>query len=327
MNDITKLTGNVVTSSMLDKIWLFHGAPGTRKTTVATADIEHTLLGAFEIGYKFIPGIRAVNLTNWHGLKDTVRQLNSQEARDTYKTIVIDTIGLAYKACIAYVCARKDVSEIGEIPYGQGYSMAKNEFEKTILQIPQMGYGLVMIAHSEELNDEKNGVSIKVDIDKRPSSVIKGLADFIILARKEAKDATENGAPGEMSVYAYSETDNPNIEVKSRARFFPKRFEFTHTNLQKALEFAIKEQDKFYGIESVEAPSFDAYKETQVDIKEIQNGIINLATEIFKTTSAERATQAIQKELKGVRVSETTDAHLPALFALRDALVEIKKTA
>ena len=49
------------------------------------------------------------------------------------------------------------ILEIGEIPYGLGYTLAKNEFEKTLSMIPQMGYGLVMIAHSDELNDEKNG--------------------------------------------------------------------------------------------------------------------------------------------------------------------------
>ena len=32
----------------------------------------------------------------------------------------------------------------------------KNEFEKVMNTIPQMGYGLI-IAHSDELNDEKNG--------------------------------------------------------------------------------------------------------------------------------------------------------------------------
>jgi hypothetical protein len=44
-----------------------------------------------------------------------------------------------------------------------------------------------MVAHSDELNDEKNGLSVKVDIDKRPSAVIKGLADFILYTRKKQK--------------------------------------------------------------------------------------------------------------------------------------------
>lgn len=321
MVDILKLEGNVVTSSMQDKIWLFYGPPGTYKTTVATGDSEHTLLAAYEIGYKFIPNIRAVNLTNWHGLKDLIRQLDNPEAKKIYKTIVIDTIGLAYKSCMAYICAKKGVAEIGEIPYGQGYASAKNEFEKTISMIPQLGYGLIMIAHSDELNDEKNGISIKVDIDKRPSSVIKGMADFILFARKEPKNEA-----GEMSVFAYSETKNPNIEVKSRARFFPKRIEFTYENIEAALEFAVKEQDKFFNTKSVEKPNFDIYKETEVDVELIKKEIIALATELSKTPLAEKVQQAVQEDMKGVRISEAGKAHIESLYSLRDKLIDLKKT-
>lgn len=321
MVDILKLEGNVVTSSMHDKIWLFYGPPGTYKTTVATGDTAHTLLAAYEIGYKFIPGVRAANLTNWHGLKDLIRQLDSVEARKQYKTIVIDTIGLAYKACIAYICAKEGVTEIGKIPYGQGYSMAKNEFEKTINMIPQLGYGLFMIAHSDELVDEKNGVSVKVDIDKRPSSVIKGMSDFILYARKEQKDDSD-----EMSVFAYSETGNPNIEVKSRARFFPKRIEFTYENILAALDHAIKEQDKFFNTKSVEKPNFDMYKESEVDIEAIKKEVISLATELFKTPLTEKAQIAIQDEMHGVRIGEATNAHVASLYSLRDKLIDLKKT-
>lgn len=322
MMDILNLEGNVVTSAMTDKIWLFYGPPGTRKTTVATGDIENTLLVAYEVGYKFIPGIRAVNLTNWHGIKDLVRQLDSDEARLKYKTIAIDTIGLAYKACIAYICAKKGVSEIGEIPYGQGYAMAKNEFEKVMNTFPQMGYGLIMIAHSDELNDEKNGISVKVDIDKRPSSVIKGMADFILYARKEQKDGVETD---EMSVYAYSESKNPNIEVKSRARFFPKRIEFTYENVLKALDEAIKKQNDFFHTKSVEEANFGAYQETEIDIESLQKEIIAMAEEILRTPSANKVKDLLVKELQGVRVSETNKSHIPALYTVRDELIEIKK--
>lgn len=322
--DITKLTGNVVTSSMLDKVWLFYGAPGTRKTTVATAHTDETLLLAFEIGYKFIPGIRALPLTNWYGLKNAIKQLDSDEARAMYKTVAIDTIGLAYKACVSYICALKGVQTIGEIPYGQGYSMAKNEFEKTILAIPQMGYGLIMVAHSDELDDEKNGYSVKVDIDKRPSQVIKGLADFILFARKEPLDGSEDKK--EMSVYAYSETSNPNIEVKSRARFFPKRIEFTFENVEKALKEAVEKQDEFFNTKSVEEPNFKINAGVPIELDKIKEEITVLAKEIFKTPLAQRAAKIVEDALQGVRVREATIAHSAQLFNIRDQLLELKKS-
>ena len=322
MINIKNIQGNVVTSSMFDKIWLFYGPPGTWKTTVATGDIDKTLLAAYEIGYKFIPGVKAANLTNWAGLKDLIRQLDDPESKELYKTIVIDTIGLAYKACISYICGRKGVQEIGEIPYGQGYSLAKNEFEREISKIPQMGYGLILIAHSDELNDEKNGVSVKVDIDKRPSSVIKGMADFILYARKEDKDGGENG---EQAVYAYSETSNPNIEVKSRARFFPKRILFTHENILNALKEAIDKQNEFYKTKSTEEANFGVYQETEVDLPLLKEEVISLAQELMQTTLAEQAVGILEKELKGTKVSQATKNHIPSLYAARDQLFDLKK--
>ena len=323
MIDVKNIEGNVVTSSMHDKIWLFYGPPGTWKTTVATGNAERTLLVAYEIGYKFIPNVKAVNATNWHALKDVIRQLQDPEVQEMYDTIVIDTIGLAYKACMNFVIAKKGVTEIGEIPYGQGYAMAKNEFEKTISTIPQLGYGLVLIAHSDELNDEKNGISVKVDIDKRPSSVIKGMADFILYARKEKK---ENGEGDEQAVYAYSESSNPNIEVKSRARFFPKRIEFTYENVLAALDYAITKQDEFYQTKSVDAPNFDIYKEEEVDLIELQEEIVTLARGLMDTAMADKVNTILQKELKGVRVSETNKTHIASLYSIRDEFVELKKS-
>ena len=320
--DIKNIKPNVVTASFQDKIWLFHGPPGTWKTTVATGDTEYTLLAAYEIGFKFIPGIKVVKLSSWAGLKDLVRQLDDDEVRKMYKTIAIDTIGLSYKSCISYICGRKGVQEIGEIPYGQGYAMAKNEFEKTISLIPQLGYGLILIAHSEELNDEKNGVSAKVDIDKRPSSVIKGMADFILYLRKEPIDGTD----GEMGVYAYSQLSNPNIEVKSRARFFPPRIFFTYEEIQKGLKTAIQEQNKFFNTKSEEEANFEVYKEEEVDLESLRGEVVNLVKELAETPLQPRVINTVEKELEGTRIGQTTKVHIPALYSLRDQLLELKKS-
>jgi hypothetical protein len=323
MIDLKNIQPYQVTSSPLDKIFLIYGEPGTRKTTVAVGDTEHTLLLAFEIGYKFIPGVYRVDIPNWVALKQALAQIDDPEVKAKFTTIAIDTIGLAYKACISYICAQKGVEEIGKIPFGQGYSMAKNEFEKTINSIPQRGYGLVLVAHSDEMNDEKNGVSVKVDIDKRPSAVIKGLADFILYTRKEVKDGTTD----EMTVYAYSSTKNEHIEVKSRARFFPKRFEFTYQNLLAGLKLAIEEQDKFFNIKSVEKPNFASYQiNDTVDIKEIQGQVLELATMLFETSASDLAENVIKENLPGIRIRETTHLHLAALFAIKDRLTEIKNS-
>lgn len=322
MINIMEIKKHVVNSSPRDKIFLFYGAPGTRKTTVAVGAKESTLLLAYEVGYKFIPDVLAANMTNWHSLKDILRQLNTVEAKEKYKMIVIDTIGLAYKACVNYICNINGVQDIGEIPWGGGYRQAKDEFEKVISQITQLGYGLTMIAHSDELNDEKMGYSVKVDIDKRPSNVIRGVADFILLARKEQKAGSED--PEESTVYAYSDTVNPNIDVKTRARFFPRKFEFTYENLIEALAEAVRKQDEFFGTESDVAPDFSIYEETKVNLEEVKAEVTKIAQELVEAGLQDEVIKVIPKYLD-IRISEARDSHIPKLFAIRDELLEIQK--
>lgn len=322
MNNILNIEKHVVNSSPRDKIFLFYGAPGTRKTTVATGAKDTTLLLAFEIGYKFIPGIYAMNMTNWHSLKDAVRQLDTVEAKAKYETVAVDTIGLAYKACVSYICNINGVQDISDIPWGRGYSQAKDEFEKVMGQIAQMGFGLNMIAHADELNDEKMGYSVKVDIDKRPSNIIKGMADFIIFARKEQKDGSTD--PNDITVYGYSDSSNPNVEVKKRAMFFPTKFEFTYENLRKALKEAIKKQDEFYQTESLTDPDFSVYQEREIDFEEFKAEVTELAQELVGLGKQQAVIDVLQKHID-VKLSLTTKGHLPKLFAIRDEFLEIKK--
>lgn len=322
--DLMNIERNVVTSSPLDKIFLFYGEPGTRKTTVAAGDVEKTLLIAFEIGYKFIPGVMAQPVTKWYQFKEIINQLDNIEIKKVFSTVVIDTVGLAYKACVSSVCAANGVAHIGDIPYGRGYALAKDDFERTINLIPQMGYGLKMIAHSSELDDEKAGISVKVDIDKRPSGVIKGLADFIFYTRKEpsAED------PNVETVYAYSSVPSNQIEVKSRARFFPARFEFTHKNLIKELKTAIEKQNEFFGVKSTEQANFEAYKSldaTPEEVEEIKKEITVLGKELMESAYKSEVEKLIHENLKGIRISEADISHIENLHNIKMGLIAISK--
>lgn len=322
MIDLMNLTPHKVSGSLLDKIFLFYGAPGTRKTSIAVGDKDKSLLIAFEIGYKFIDGVHAAPIGRWYDFKMLIEQLKQKEVKEKYTTVVIDTLGLAYRECEKYILAAKGVSELKDIPWGQGWKLVREEFEKTIHSIPQMGYGLVLIAHSEEKYDDKDKLSVRIDLDKRAASVVKGLADFILYARKEPSDET-----GEETVYVYSAT-NADIEVKTRARFFPRRFEFTYDNLIKALRIAVEKQDDFFGTESLETPDFSPYqeKEQKEVLKKLQDEVTKLGMKLMETAFSKKVETLMAENLEGVRVSETSPGHIPALSTLKDALLEIEKS-
>ena len=217
--DLLNIKPNVISESLNDKIFLFYGEQGTRKTTVA-GNFEDSIIAGFEIGYKFISGAIAQPIQTWTEFRNFLRQLRKPEVKERFKTVVIDTVTIAYSMCNDYVLAPLGVSDPGDLGYGKGWRAVRKEFEKAIMSIPQMGYGLVLIAHADEMQEKESGnVTAKVDIDKRPAAIIKGLADFIFYTRKEYRDGSE-GLPEDLTVYAYSGLVD--IESKSRSRYFAK---------------------------------------------------------------------------------------------------------
>ena len=78
------------------------------------------LLLAFERGYNVIAGIKPQDITSWSEMKQVVKQLKTDAAKEMYSTIIIDTVDVAAVLCEKYICGQRGVNAIGEIPYGQG---------------------------------------------------------------------------------------------------------------------------------------------------------------------------------------------------------------
>jgi hypothetical protein len=315
--NLLNLVPHVISESLNDKIFLFYGEAGTRKTSVA-AQFDKSVLAAFEIGYKFISGARAQPIQSWAEFKQFLRELKKDDVKDTFKTVVIDTVTLAYSACTEYVLGQFGVSDPGDIGFGKGWRAVRKEFEKSILSIPQMGYGLILIAHADEM-EENGNIRSKVDIDKRPAAIIKGLADFIFYVRKEYKDDQEPTVKNQ-TVYAYSQLVE--IESKTRSRYFAPRFEFTYDNLQAEMRKAIDEQKKIEGIVTVK--STENPHELQVeDFDQLKLDVTNLARELMESDAAELAEKAIIGTL-GFAISKASKIHRPQLEVLQQELLDIK---
>jgi|AntRauTorckE6833_2_1112554.scaffolds.fasta_scaffold00243_14 hypothetical protein len=319
MQDLLELQPHRVSESLTDKIFLFYGEAGTRKTTVAGA-FPDMLLSAFEIGYKYIDGIYALHITNWSEFKRLVRKLDDENVKEKYKMIGIDTISLAYSACYDYILKQQGVDDPGDIGYGKGWRLIRKEFEKTILKIPQIGYGLVMIAHADENNKGEDASSTKVDIDKRPAAIIKGLADHIIYLRKAYKDGTEKTMENQ-TVYAY--TNLVDIESKTRLKQLAPKFEFTYENLKEEIKKAIEKKKVQEGIVTDENRQ-QLYKKTEQSFEEVREEAVAIAKQLI-SENGEDIKEYINNlifDYLGVPISETTKAHKNELISLREELAD-----
>lgn len=324
--DLLSIKPNVVSRGVAGKYFLFYGDPSTRKTSVASL-FPKALLLATEIGYSMIPGIHAAPIKSWGEFREVVRELKRPEVQAAYQTIVIDTVGLLTDMCMKYVCDINSVKELSEVPWGQGWTQFKKEFRTQMNTIAQLGYGIVFIAHSDTKRDNESGsiVSAVPMLDKKPRESVIALVDFILFLQKEPKDNN----PEEITVYAYSNLQS-SIESKTRARYLAPRFEFNFENLEKEIVKAIDmyEKEEAGSVTSnvinhhveiaAQGPSFEELKKQVLDIA---GTLINDSDADIKL----QASNQIAAIMKGVRVSETTQADYDKLATLKEALLEIKE--
>ena len=326
--NLDDVTPNVVTADPVSKIWLFYGDMGTRKTSVACKFPNHLLI-AYDIGYKLINGANALPVQNWQDFKAATKQLDLQKNKDRFKVVIIDTIGKAYQACYQYMCNQMGVSDPGEAgKFGIGWKKIRNEFETVIYSIAQKGYGVIMLAHSDEVEKEdtqtkQKYIQTKIDTDKRPGSIIQQMADFVFYLHKETKDGTEN----EPTVYAY--TNLVKIDTKSRSMYFSPRFEFTYDNLCNELEMAVAKQ---YEVENMERPDnyieVNPYVVEKVDFNTVRASVIQLAQLLMSDDrSVNDATKLLTDMFKGTPVSQVTEspAMIETLQVALSSLEEIKE--
>ena len=213
----------------------------TGKTSTAVLWPKPLLL-ATEKGYNALVGVRAADITSWADIKQICRQLKKPEAKEAYSTIIVDTVALAYSLCEKYILAREGVQAIGDIGYGKGWTMLKDEFETTFRELTQLGYALVFIAHAKtrdgEFTDEE-GNAIKTTMPDLPNAcfqIINRMVDLIGYLGIEYNPQT-----GESKRYIYTR-GTPTIFAGSRFHYLAPRIELGYQNLVDAISDAMEKE-------------------------------------------------------------------------------------
>ena len=182
MIDILNIEPTKVSRDLQGKYILLYGAPKVGKTSFSVQMPKNLLLG-FEHGFNALGGIKAVDIDKWTTFKQVIRQLRQPEAKEMYSTITIDTATIAYTMCEDFICTQQNINRIGDLPYGAGYGLVEKEFQDCLRQITQMGYGIVLIAHSvPRVEKTPEGSEIEIvspDLPKRGYKVINQLVDII----------------------------------------------------------------------------------------------------------------------------------------------------
>lgn len=236
--DIFSIEPNKISRDLKGKYVLVYSLPKVGKTSLA-AQFPRALLCAFEIGYHALPGIKPVDIGSWADFKKVVQQLKLPKAKEMYDTIIIDTVSIATDLCEKYILAQNDVSALGDIPWGGGWSQYKKEFDTPFRELTQLGYGIVFICHSKEVNTglkDADGNDIKgvaPDINKTGLNTVNRLVDIIGYISQEFQP------DGSSKRYFYTR-QTPTVFAGSRYKYLAPKIEFGYEPLVNAIADAIE---------------------------------------------------------------------------------------
>ena len=309
--DILNIQPSVISRDLRGKYILLYGKPKCGKTTAAT-QFSKALLCAFEKGYNAIGGIKPVDINKWADFKMVLRQLEKPEAKEMYETVVIDTVSIAWDLCEQFICAQNGVQKIGDVPWGGGYSAAKKEFENALRKITQMGYGVVLIAHSSiriEKDANDNDVEIiSPELPKRAYEISNGIVDIIGYIGSEWKD-------GEQKRWLYTR-ETPTLFAGSRFKYIEPKIPFGYKELVNAVSRAIEKAEEIDG--AVVVDKIQETIEESRSFEEVRDEARVLWTKLIEKDTDNEARVLKKIEMifgRKIRLSEITEDQID-LFEL-----------
>ena len=307
--DILNIKPSVISRDLRGKYVLLYGKPKSGKTTAACA-FPKALLCAFERGYNAIGGVMAQDITKWAEFRQIIRQLEKPEAKEMYETIIIDTVSIAWDLVEQFVCVQNGVQKIADIPWGGGYSASKKEFESSLRRITQLGYGVVLIAHSAT-RVEKNAEGSEIEIiypelPKRAAEICNGIVDIIGYIGNEYEN-------GENVRYLYTR-ETPTLFAGSRFKYLQPKIKFGY-EMVAAIADAIDKAEKLDGAEVVD--KLETNTEQSLNYTEVRAEAERLWHELIQKDENNAAIILKKVEMtfgQRLKLSEITEDQVDLLF-------------
>jgi hypothetical protein len=244
--NLLDLQPTTISRDLRNKYILLYGLPKVGKTSFA-AQCPNNLIFCFEKGVNFLPGVYAADVPKWTDFKALLKQLDKQEIKEKFHTVTIDTISIAWELCSQYVCTQNGVKALGDIPWGRGYALLKDEFSSALRQISMMGYGMILITHAktkiEDIGDDKTIEIVSPNIPDRAQDIVNALVDIIGYIQVDWKE-TESGPVANRTLITRG---TPTVVAGSRLKYLASQIPFGYHELTNAIGEAIEKQQSLDG--------------------------------------------------------------------------------
>lgn len=262
---IWEIEPSTISRDLTGKYVLLYGKEKSGKTTAACMFPKPVLL-AFEKGYNAIGNAYPYDVSKWSDFKYALRDLEDARAKAMFKTVIIDTVPIAWDLCEQHICIQNGVQKISDIPWGAGYTACRKEFESSLRKITQLGYGVVLIAHSvSRIEKDAEGSEkeiISPDLPKRAAEVCNGLVDIIGYIGNEFVN-------GEAVRYLYTR-ETPTLFAGSRFKYLAPKIPFGYNELVNALAEAIRKSEELDGVQVVDSDEVEQKEEAKLDFNSVR---------------------------------------------------------
>ena len=321
--DLLNIQPNKVSRDLSGYITYIYGCAKVGKTTLCSK-FPKPLLLAFEKGYSALPGVIAQDITRWSEFKEVIRELKKPEVKQTFSTIVVDTVDVAGAMCDKYVCNQLDIESLGDGGWEtNGWAKYKKELEDCFRTITQLGYALVCISHDQDKTftrkDKTKYNQIVPTAQKSLNNIIKDMADLYLYASLDETTKTRKLIVRSL---------DGSIDCGSRFKYMVNELPLDYEALRRALNDAIdkeaKELDNQYVTDErtvtvIEGPAYN-YEGLMQEFQEI---VGNLMT-TNPTKFAPLITQIIDKYLgKGKKIAEATPDQVDHIYLIIQDIKEL----
>ena len=174
-------------SEIGDYIILLFGEKKIGKTMLS-AQFPDAIHAMWEPGGKALE-IYQSEFADWGTFKKAVKKLRSDTR---FKTVVIDTVDLAFKAADAYACSKLAIEDPADEESGNGWRAIRKEFERQIHRLISAGKGVIFISHAteREIKTRRGSSSHRMvsTMPRQAAEIIEGLVDVWAYFSYDGKD-------------------------------------------------------------------------------------------------------------------------------------------
>lgn len=320
--DIFNPQTSVVAKGLEGKVITLYGSNNLGKTLQATR-MGRSFYIPLEKGINAIAGVKFLPANSWSEFVKISKEFakNKDKVRETYDTIIIDSLDAFAKYATRFICNQYGVTRIKDGNDGFGlWTEYATEVWEAVDRLVSIGLTVVFIGHAQE---DKQG-KVRPKGDARTIAPVIDASDIVVYLHSNGVD--EEGKVIKSSGYL-AETDHyfARIKWEKADTYLP---EFTAEALEKLVIEAIERTEAESGIAAV---SYDEqqeiYSSETVDFATLKQDTIDLFNELATMPDAdiEGLLELQNKYLgKDKKVSEARPMQQEAISLLFDELKELK---